>query len=235
MIDRIIYTYVPEAEEGKAMGFRSEEVFLSFFKASVEQSLKSVSEVLICGSKDSIEHLAKVSTIGALKGVDLRVVNYSEFPFDKRFWNFYKIISLYLSAQEGVPAVHVDLDLKLDKKLTKKILSSDVVCEARRPFYIPHSRVSNRIPKRVLKDLDPFIICSGIYGANDVNLIIDFFELANKVVAVDFHNNEPITSETRIMMEESMFTIVCKRHEAEVVVLKPKDFTHLQGGKKMMI
>lgn len=233
MIDRIIYTYVPEAGQGKAMGFRSEESFLSFFKASIEQSLKSVSNVVVYCSSSHEQYL--VDHLGEMKGVSVRVVDYSTYEFDKRFWNFYKIISLFLSAKEGVPAIHIDLDLKLNKKLTKKVLSSDVVCESRRVFYLPRQRVSNRIPKRVLKDLDPFIVCSGFYGANDIDLIVEFFELAKSVVALDFGNNEPVTNETRIMMEESMFTVVCNRYKAKITALNQNDFTHLQGGKKMMI
>jgi hypothetical protein len=213
------------------MGFRTEELFLSFFLEGIKQSLKSVKEVFIYCSSENEEYLK--DAIGDLATV--KVVDYSLFDFDKRFWNFYKIISLYLSAKEGVPAIHLDLDFKLTKKLSKKALSADVICERRRVFYTPRRDVSNRVPERLKGHIDPYIVCSGLYGASDCKLIIDFFNLTKEIVKVDFSNDEPVTDKVRITMEESMFSALCKVKEKTVYSLKEGDYVHLQGSKKTML
>ena len=229
-MDRIIYTY--GWNKDKSFGFRNEKAFLACWNVSINNSFHIAKEVVVYCSQEDYEYVDSVIEDERVIIVD---VNYHDYPHDERFWNYYKIISLYLSALDGKPAFHVDMDAIMLKKLTKEQKKADVLCERRRPFGMNHCQFPKRIPEKLRSQLDPYICCSGLFGSKNVEMIKEYFELVTSLVQLRLFDNEGVDINTLVIVEESMFTYLANKYKLKIDVLdlKGEQYVHFQDNKKL--
>ena len=222
MIDKIIYTYWTNGGTNYKLGFLNVENMIYIFNKSVKESYKLVKTVVIYCDQYGYDFL--YNKIDA----DFIVIDYSQYEFDTRYWNFPKIISYNL---QNEPFLHVDIDAiiyKLDK-------NAEVISEMQRGvFYDTSLYPSLEDKKELLSHFNGWLTCSGILGGNNIQIFKELFNEVKETVK----NEEKyyIYPKTRMIIEEVMISALINKNNINVTYLnkKEKDFIHYWGEEKQI-
>lgn len=222
MIDKIIYTYWTNGGTNYKLGFLNPENMLYIFNKSVQQSYKLVKNVVIYCDQYGYDFLyGKINA-------DFIVIDYTNYEFDTRYWNFPKIISYNL---QNEPFLHIDIDAivyKFDK-------NAEVISEMKRGvFYDTSLYPSLEDKKELLSYFNGWLTCSGILGGNNIEIFKKLFNEVKETVKNE--EKYSIYPKTRMIIEEVMVSAILNKNNINVTYLKKieKDFIHYWGEEKQI-
>jgi len=218
MIDKLIYTYWTNSGENFTSGFYDEDSFLSVFFSSLNKAKKFFNEVVIYTDVEGKQFLESKNVVA-----DFIVVDYNSYNFNKKYWNFPKLITYNLQTE---PFLHIDMDLVLLEKPDG--LSSSVVCEMVRGL-THFKRELSFLPKVVLKNYTTRNICSGLLGG-DPKIFKTLFKVSSQLVK---NKTQDVSFINLYGIEEIVLSSICKKND-----IKPYEVTtqilHIQGAKAKM-
>ena len=219
MIQRAVYTYWTNNGSKYVCGFPTEQHFESIFNQSLYNSNQFFDEVVVYTDEKGAEKLEELQ-------IDCQkvIIDYSEYDFDTRFWNFPKLITYSL---QTVPFVHIDIDLILKEN---PLLDCDIVSEMNRGAVILSSDYKF-LGKEIYSEYDPLLICSGLLGGNNVDVFKELYEIASEKVKLENTINLNVTFNKLVAIEEIILTILKNRQGLNVQYLNT-EFEHYQGSKK---
>jgi len=220
MINKIVYTYWTNGGIDYKLGFLNTENMLHVFNKSIEASYNLVDTVVVYCDQKGFDFLqGKVDA-------DFVVVDYSQYTFDSRYWNFPKLITYKLQTE---PFLHVDIDAivyNFDK-------TASVVSEFKRGVaYDTGIYPSLEDKSELFTHFKGWLTCSGILGGNNLSL---FQELFNEVKeTVKNEEGYIIYPHTRMIVEEVVISSLINKNNITVSYLNKKegDFIHYWGEEK---
>lgn len=220
MIDKIVYTYWTNGGTDYKLGFLNTDNMLHVFRKSIEEAYKQVSTVVVYCDQEGYDFLFdKIDP-------DFVIVDYSQYEFDSRYWNFPKLITYNLQEE---PFLHVDIDaivFNFDKE-------GDVVSESKRGVYYDTSIYpSLEDKKELLTYFKGWLTCSGILGGNNTTIFKDLFEEVKETVKNK--DSYIILPKTRMIIEEVVLSSLINKNNITVSYLSKEnnDFTHYWGEDK---
>jgi hypothetical protein len=234
----IVYTYFSDGIRNLDCGFCEIALFLECAKKSLRSALKqnSVDKVLIYTDDFGKNFLASRIDFGyVFNGIEERknkldfvIVDYSGYEYDKRFWNFPKLITYNM--QEN-PFIHIDFDVVLNSGFLDGI---DETCD----IYTEKIRTIDRQKLDFLGVFDENngideIICSGLLGGNEKS--IELFK-KNFIVALKYCNSgvhEKVTFDMLWGIEEYNFTKYAFYEKCHIFKLEKNSYVHFQGRNKI--
>ena len=224
MIDKIVYTYWTNGGTNYKLGFLNTENMLNVFNKSIESSYKLVSKVIIYCDQFGYDFLYdKVNA-------DFVIIDYSNYKFDSRYWNFPKLITYNLQEE---PFLHIDIDAivyNFDK-------TAEVVSESKRGVaYDTSVYPSFEDKSELLSYFNGWLTCSGVLGGNNTNIFKELFNEVKETVT----NKERyiILGKTRMIIEEVVISCLINKNNTQVVYLDKQkenpDYTHYWGVDKQI-
>ena len=220
MIDKIVYTYWTNGGTNYKLGFLDVENMLFIFRNSINNSKKLVSKVEIYTDQFGYDFLKKEGFENMI------IVNYADYKFDSRYWNFPKLITYKLQTE---PFLHVDIDASI----TDFDKSADVVSEAKRGVAYDTSVYPSLEDKsNLLSHFDGWLTCSGILGGNNLSIFQDLFNEVKETV----QNKDKyiILDKTRMVIEEIVISCLINKNKIKASYLNKKDYTHYWGIDKQI-
>lgn len=152
------------------------------------------------------------------------LVDWNKYDFDKRYWNFPKLITYTL---QNDSFLHIDFDVFLDKYCLKEIdYEADIFTEKLRDYTFDKSFVKFCSKKKILPQT---IICSGLLGGSNIKVFRDNFNLALDVCKPTTRN---IGFMDLVAIEEFALTIKAIENELTCYEINPNRFIHFQGEAK---
>lgn len=216
------YTYYVHSEDANSIscGFGNPFLFFKIANVSIKEALLRFDRVDIYTDSLGKEILEK--NVPLSRACNIIVVNYEEYNFDKRYWNFPKMITYSL---QDKPFVHIDFDvIVLDTFVFTD--TPDIYTELKRE-YTYESRFDKY--KGVAPD---FLICSGLIGGHNTDVFKKNFEIAKQVCQPT--DNE-IEYEDLWGIEEYSFTQMANADNLIVSEFNPCSYIHFQGKNKYLV
>lgn len=201
------------------------DFFLKMSKLSMffsNRSIENANVILYC-DKSSYNFFKQIRYIN-----DIKIIDYSKYNFDKRAWNFPKLVSYSLQKEKFV---HVDLDLSLLKPIE---FSDDV------------DIFSEKTRKLEMKDIEYIycdkdyelpkeIYCSGVFGGNNLELYQQLFFYANKYFNKDYCKNKEIGYENLYALEEVLTTQIMNKNNFKAQLLDQNKYIHFWERPKEVL
>lgn len=234
----IVYTYFSDGIKNLDCGFCEIALFLECAKKSLRSALKQegVDKVLIYTDKFGKDFLSsKIDFVYVFNGIENRkdklkfiIVDYDQYEYDKRFWNFPKLITYKL---QNSPFIHIDFDVVLNEGFLEGV---DESCD----IYTEKIRTIDRGKLDFLGEFDKNngiddIICSGLLGGNIKAL--DLFK-KNFIVAKFYCRNgvhDKVTFDMLWGIEEYNFTKHAFKKNCRIFELGKNSYVHFQGRNKI--
>lgn len=219
----ICYTYWTNELENICCGFS----FPQFFFEAAEKSLKLASvqnlvdNIVIYTDEDGAEILK--SNLPKINKLSYVIVDYSKYDFDKRFWNFPKLITYNLQKETFL---HIDFDVFLKPEFSDSLdFSSDIFTEMLRDYeHKPEFDIFDKDGKK-----PEYLICSGLIGGSNLQLFKDNFK-----IALDFC--KPTKRELNffdlVAIEEYCFTKLAISRGLTAQSFDKSTYSHFQGKCK---
>lgn len=219
---RVVQTYWTNKGRDVTCGFTFPDAFIKMANVSVCSLLEAGHTVSIYTDKDGMAFLHP--KLIASNMVDWHIVNYDKYDFDKRFWNFPKLVTY--SMQEK-PFIHVDLDIAVKEGFASGVdLKEDFIfTELIRP--INYEDYAKYVGSTYYFDQ---LICSGILGGTPLEMWKVLFEKAKVFCKSGVHDK--VTFEMLVAIEEFETTKLVKRFDAKVIEADKTTFTHMCGANK---
>ncbi len=219
---RICYTYWIEKIENISCGFGFPSFFFETANKSILTAAKQFREIVIYTNEIGKDIL--INNVEASRLCEFVVIDYSQYDFDKRYWNFPKLITY--SMQEK-PFMHIDFDVFLrDGFASQLIEGADIYTEMMREYeYVSNFDKFSEFGAKPKK-----IICSGILGGCNIDIFRTNFEIAKNVCKKN--SKSKIVFEDLYAIEEYMFTILACLSNLTVQELNPLSYLHFQGKNK---
>lgn len=228
----IVYTYWSNGLKNIDCGFAIPSFFFMCAEKSLRSALncKGVDKVVIYTDKFGYELLK--TNLHNVNGVKVVIVDYSQYDFDERFWNFPKMITYTLQKE---PFIHIDFDVILQPNFLTEIRPhSDILTECVRWNW----RTDDK--RNELLDYfdnggskDYFTICSGLLGTDNIDCLDAFQE--NFEVAKEYcksGNFEDVEFVQKWGIEEYNFTKICNKKGYRATPFISETFVHYQGANK---
>jgi hypothetical protein len=220
---KICYTYWTNNGNNIDCGFD----FPSFFFQTAEKSLKTAvnqpyqDDVVIYTDRIGLDVIRK--NIQKIPRVSFVVVDYNQYNFDKRYWNFPKMVTY---AMQDTEFIHIDFDVFLKQNFIEQIdYSASIFCEKMRDYKqekeFARFNSNGKTPKK--------LICSGILGGSNVDAFKDNFKAAQLVCVP---TKEDVTFESLVAIEEYSLTKLAAARGLTVQELCGNSFIHFQGKNK---
>ena len=234
----IVYTYFSDGIRNLDCGFCEIALFLECAKKSLRSALKQegVDKVLIYTDDFGKKFLSEKIDFGyVFNGIEDKkdklkfvVVDYSEYDYDKRFWNFPKLVTYKL---QDSPFIHIDFDVVLGENFLTDI---DSTCD----IYTEKIRTIDRAKLDFLGDFDENdgideIICSGLLGGNErsLDLFKRNFNDAEKYCKSVVH--EKVSFDMLWGIEEYNFTKYAFAENCRIFEIGKNSYVHFQGRNKI--
>jgi len=223
----ICYTYWTNGGENVSCGFD----YPSLFFQSAEKSLKLAAKqpykdnVIVYTDDTGYDVLTK--NIPKIDGVSFILVDFDRMPFDKRFWNFPKLVTYALQDDFFI---HIDFDVFLKPDFLEQIdFSADIVTEKLRDYdYKQEFEVFNKNNKNPNK-----LICSGLLGGCNLDAFKENFKLAQIFCREPKENeNRNVNFFDLISIEEFALTKMAAQRQLSIQELSEDSFLHFQGKYK---
>lgn len=210
----IVYTYWTNEGTNYINGYYNEDLFKKLFMLSVNSLNKY--NITIYTDQHGFNYLKTFLP----EYVRYELVDYSQYEFNKKFWNFPKLITYSL---QNEAFIHVDYDLFFLKE--PNFTKCDIITEKTRYHYI-----FKTFADRLKLPIDKFplnIVCSGLIGGTNTDIFKELFNIAKKAVIteIDVHFNHLVS------IEEIMLTSLINSSNLKVYEVEEK-FIHLQGTQK---
>jgi len=218
MINKVCYTYWTNGGEKYNCGFKKFDIFLSFFKISVEQSLEYFSDVVIYTDQEGYDKIS-----GDITGATFEIIDYSSYSFDSRFWNFPKFVTYNM---QNEPFIHIDCDVIFLSQPND--LEAQILTEKERGTAILKRHVYPLLPPTVKKHVD--IVCSGLIGGNNYQIFKDHYDIAE--AALTGREFDSVAFNDLVAIEEIALTHLIHDQNVEFKELDSSVFVHFQGGLK---
>lgn len=218
MIDKLVYTYWTDNGLNYNCNFPSQEVFARIFKESIVEARKYFKKV-VCYT--DLHGEDKLKELGI--EIETEVVLYESFNFDKRFWNYPKLITYSLQYE---PFVHCDIDLILKDF---DLFESEIVTEKQRGA--SYLSTSYSFLGDLAKEYSPLLTCSGFIGGNNLEVFQELFKISKDLVKKENWINKRISFDKLVAIEEIILTILINRKKLKIDSLK--DYIHYQGPNKI--
>lgn len=230
MIKNAIYTYWTDNGDKYNSGFSSFGGFKRIFKKSIESVEKSFEKIKIYTDIEGKDKLESIEILERERSnqdasIEFILIDYSEYDFDSRFWNFPKMISYNLQTE---PFLHIDTDVVFHNKLEN--LDGEIVTEMVRNALIWNSERSF-LPKDINSKYSPHLLCSGIIGGSDIQIFKDAYDIAEKLVKWDY-TRLYVTDQNRIAIEEIVITVLSNKKKIKPLIINKEDFIHYQSVAK---
>jgi hypothetical protein len=221
---RIIYTYDTNNGENYCSGYTFVDGFVYSANVSVRSCILLGHSVEIYADSHGVKFL-KEKLLDSEK-VNFYVVDFSRFNYDRRFWNFAKLVNYSIQTS---PFIHVDFDIVFHYGfgLQTKGQKNYIITEMRRD--VDSMLYSKMFPE--IEEKQDNIICSGILGGDRIDIFNSNFRKAVTFCANGIHKN--VRFDHLVGIEEYHFTnIVDNFSDAKVIELNEKTYTHWQGSNK---
>lgn len=215
-----LYTYWSNGLENISCGFGFPQFFFESAGKSITQATKQFSNVFIYTDTFGKDILEK--NIPETKDVKFVVVDYSQYNFDKRYWNFPKMITYNMQEK---PFMHIDFDVFLKDGFAAQLQDADIFTEMIREYdYIDNFTKYNENKRKPLG-----LICSGLIGGNNLDIFKENFKIA---VENCKPTKKKITYEDLYSIEEFSFTKLAIRDGLTIQEINRDTYIHFQGQYK---
>lgn len=218
---KAIYTYWTQDGSNMLCRFPSIATFNKMAKITVEQSLNIFDEVQIYTDVEGKAHLLSIGLDESL----ITLVDYSQYDFDPRFWNYPKLISYSL---QNSPFIHLDFDAILYKIPDP----ADIITEKRR---------SSDLQKRwnsfdLVTEVPDELICSGIVGGHNTDVFKDLLDKCEESVSVAYNAHRQVSNPMDLIeIEEVVLTDLSIKRGLLVQDCGYENYIHLQGQGKFYV
>lgn len=220
---KFCYTYWTNNGDNVCCGFD----YPSFFFETAEKSLRCASkqpyadDIVIYTDKLGYDIIK--NNIKKVPGVSFYIVDYKEYDFDKRYWNFPKMLTYSLQEEEFI---HLDFDVFIKPNFVEQIdYSASLFSEKLRDFEhvkeFDRFNANNKKPKK--------LICSGLIGGTNLDAFKDNFSAAQIVCKP---TKEKVTFENLVAIEEYSLTKMSIARGLSIQEFCPDSFIHFQGKNK---
>jgi hypothetical protein len=222
LIDKLIYTYWTNNGKYYDCGFPDFNTFIKFFKISLRKSEEFYDNVIIYCDQKGADKLQENGIT-----TDIIVVDYNSYDFDKRFWNFPKLITYSLQDE---PFLHIDTDVILTDKISH---NSDIITEKIRPYELTtgfHKFIKYHMNQSLRRYNE--IICSGLLGGTNTQIFKDLYNISKDIVT---KNMENVEFDNLLIIEELVLTYLAKSQKLTIIQAgnnSKTPYLHFQGSHK---
>jgi hypothetical protein len=217
MISTIAYTFCTNNGEllQKTNKFFVELFMLSYLSA---KSQENIDTIIVFADAEGCEFINKL-------GIDVETfqVDFNEVTYDKRYWNFPKLIVYKLLHSLQIPFLHIDMDVILTRTIIQDELNAAVLCEKYRGNNMANS-FNKILPIKRPKPMS--ITCSGLYGGNQTELFVQLYDEA--IQAVNMPDVMFIENERMHTIEETLFAQILEDKNIRATELTDA-YIHYQG------
>lgn len=219
---RLIYTYDTNNGENYCAGFTFVDGFVKCANVSVRTALRQGHTVEVYGDKAGVKFLK--AKLKDSQKVVFHIRDYSDYDYDKRFWNFAKMSTYH---EQVEPFLHVDFDIAFYFGFAKELRNKQdyIVTEMRRDV---EPKIYNKYLPELLEIEN--IICSGLIGGDRLDVFRHNFNKALDFCKKD--NFKVVTFDHLVAIEEYSFTDFVDSINIPVIELNKATYKHFQGGNK---
>lgn len=217
-----LYTYWSKEGENVDCGFGFPQFFFECAGKSIRTAFKNYESVIIY--TDSIGKSILETNIPEVKDCKIVTIDYSEYDFDSRYWNFPKMITYSLQEE---PFIHIDFDVFLKDDFSKQTNTVyDIYSETIREYgyvkkHLDKFSKDGKMPNK--------IICSGIIGGNNIEVFKKNFEIAKEVCKP---TKKKVHFEDLWAIEEYSFTKLAVDMGLHALEFEQDSYLHFQGKYK---